>query len=200
MKPEPIDFFWTIAQINPVAFWKIIKRFFCVVSTLVYVTWGEARILVQGIGCFLLLFMFSLCQHKKREELLFRLVFYHLSNGLHDVFLLLSRYIPVLKIWDRNKKKTRIWTPTVSGESATRRNQRTTQTKLLTLSKVVKVKMVLNSLPCYIEDRRPAKVLSNVTRESEDDQGSQTCAVHFEFNIQCVQTSSMYQTCLQVAE
>ena len=45
---------------------------------------------------------------QKSEELLFRLVFYHLSNGLHDVFLLVSRYIPVLKIWDRNKKKTRI--------------------------------------------------------------------------------------------
>ena len=60
--------------------------------------------------------------------------------------------------------------------------------------------MVLNGLPCDIEDRRPAKVLSNVTRESEDDQGSQACSVHFEFNIQCVQTSSMYQTYLQVAK
>ena len=48
---------------------------------------------------------------QKREKLPFRLVFYHLSNGLHDVFLLASRYIPVLKIWDRNKKNTRIWPP-----------------------------------------------------------------------------------------
>ena len=78
MKPEPAYWIvfcvWTIPQINPVVFWKIVKQFF-VASTLVHVTWGEARILVQGIGCFLLLFMFSLCQHKKREELLFRLVF-----------------------------------------------------------------------------------------------------------------------------
>ena len=43
---------------------------FFVASTQVYVTWGEARILVQGIEGFLLLFMFSPCQHKKEKSYL----------------------------------------------------------------------------------------------------------------------------------
>ena len=145
---------WTIPQINPVVFWKIIKKNCGLNSGLCYLG-GSKNLGPRNWRFSSTVHVFTL-PTQNREELAFGLVFYHLSYGLHDVFFLLSRYIPVLKIWDRNKKKTRIWTPTVSGESATRRNQRTTQTKLLTLSKIAKVKMVLKGLTLW--HRRPPAI------------------------------------------
>ena len=72
MKPEPIELFFCV-DYPPNKSSCILEDYqtFFVASTLVYVTWGEARILVQGIGGFLLLFMFSLCQRKKKRRVTF---------------------------------------------------------------------------------------------------------------------------------
>ena len=73
---------------------------------------------------------------------------------------------------------------TVEGVSATRKNQKTTQTKLLALSLIVLRRKMTEVLPGHIEDCCPAKVLCNVTREGEYDQRPQACSVHCKLKLE----------------
>ena len=103
---------WTFPKINPVVFWKIIKRcFFCGLNSGLCHLGRSKNLGPRNWRFSSTIHVFTLPTKKRREDLLFWLVFYHLSYGLHDVFFLLSRYIPVLKTWDRNNKKTKIWPP-----------------------------------------------------------------------------------------
>ena len=69
--------------------------------------------------------------------------------------------------------------------SATRKNHKTTQTRLLALS-LIEIEIALRGklrevVPCNIEDCCPAEVLGDVTGEAEYDQRSQARSIHCKF-------------------
>ena len=70
---------------------------------------------------------------------------------------------------------------TFEGVSATRKNHKTTQTKLLALPLILLIRRPTEDLPCHIEDCCPAEVLGDVTGEAEYDQRSQARSIHCKF-------------------